>query len=228
MWSSAGAFTYVNTVIFKLQDITSDRGVHWDSKDSIVPLIYPDSFSGDLGWLNFKGQWGNKGTTSCWWHFIYPECEIVDGPAGIVRDDVLSAASIRSVGTVHVASNVKRVPPKFRMTGPLSVRSHLPCPRPCWLTSCSTSANASHRIRLLRIIVLHYPPRFGPTRLALRDRRTAVRDIQRNRTTNDLCFFLVCIRATRCRNDPVHARRRRLCRQDYRLRVRRRALRYGD
>ena len=126
MWSSAGTFTYVNAGVFKLQDATSDSGIHWDSKDSIVSLLYPDSFSGDLGWLNFKGQWGNKGTTKCWWHAIYSECEIVDGPDGIVRDDVLSAASVRSIGLAHVTSNVKRVPPKFRMTGPPSVRSHLP------------------------------------------------------------------------------------------------------
>jgi hypothetical protein len=74
IWSSAGTLTYVNAGIFKLQDITSDGGVHWDSKDSIVPLLYPDSFSGGLAWLNFKGQWGNKGTTSCWWHSIFSEC----------------------------------------------------------------------------------------------------------------------------------------------------------
>lgn len=124
MWSSAGTFTYVNAVIFKLQDITSDGGVHWDSKNSIVPFLYPDTYSGDLGWLNFKGLWGNKGTTNCWWHSIFSECEVVDGPGGPIRDDVFSAASIRSVRTVDVASNVKLVSPKFRMTGPLSVRSH--------------------------------------------------------------------------------------------------------
>jgi hypothetical protein len=126
MWASAGTFTYVNAVIFKLQDITSDSGVHWDSKDSIVPLSYPDSFSGDLGWLNFKGQWGNKGKTKCWWHFIFPECEIVDGPGGPVRNDVLSAASILSVVATDTASNVQSAPSEFQMTGPLSVRSHLP------------------------------------------------------------------------------------------------------
>jgi len=131
MWSSAGTFTYVNAVIFKLQDITSDRGVHWDSKDSIIPLLYPDSFSGDLSWLNFKGQWGNKGTTNCWWHFIFSECEIVDGPGGIVRDDVLSAASILNVERDNIPSNVQSVPLKFRMLGPLSVRSHVPSASVC-------------------------------------------------------------------------------------------------
>jgi len=125
MWASAGTFTYVNAVVFKLQDATSDSGVHWDSKDSIVPLLYPDSYSGDLAWLNFKGAWGNKGTTKCWWHAIFSDCEIVDGPGGPVRDDVFNAASIRSLGRVRTASNVKRVSPTFQMTGPLSVRAHL-------------------------------------------------------------------------------------------------------
>jgi len=124
MWAAAGTFTYVNAVIFKLQDITSDSGFHWDSKDSIVPLSHPDTFSGDLNWLNFKGAWGNKGKTDCFWHAIFPECEIVGGPGGPVREDVLSAASIQSVATVETASDANTVPPKFQMTGPLSVRSH--------------------------------------------------------------------------------------------------------
>ena len=51
-----------------------------------------------------------------------------------------------------------------------------------------------------------------------------MRDIQRNRTRTDLRFFLVCICAPKCRNDPVHARRPCLCGRDCRLRVRRRAL----
>ena len=51
-----------------------------------------------------------------------------------------------------------------------------------------------------------------------------MRDIQRNRTRNDLRFFLVCICAPKCRNDPIHARRPRLCGRDHRLRVCRRAL----
>ena len=51
-----------------------------------------------------------------------------------------------------------------------------------------------------------------------------MRDIQRNRTRNDLRFFLVRICAPKCRNDPIHARRPRLCGRDHRLRVCRRAL----
>ena len=76
--------------------------------------------------VELQGQWGNTGTTNCWWYLFFPECEIVDRPGGNVRDDVLSAASILSVRKANIASNVQIVPPKFWMTGPLSVRSHLP------------------------------------------------------------------------------------------------------
>ena len=106
-WAKPGTFTYVNAVIFKLQDKTSDKGVKWDTRDSLVTLNYPDTFSGDLSWLNFKGFWGNKGTTDCWWHFIYSDvsvsaqvmrdvdvskCELSTGPDGPLRPDVLGAA----------------------------------------------------------------------------------------------------------------------------------------
>jgi hypothetical protein len=40
-WSSVGTFTYINAVILNLQNITSDRSLHWDSKDSITPLFSP-------------------------------------------------------------------------------------------------------------------------------------------------------------------------------------------
>jgi hypothetical protein len=72
-WSTPGTHTYVNAVVFKLNDVTSDGGVAWDTKDSIVPVLYPDTYGGDLEWLNYQGAWGNQGQTNCWWHFIVPE-----------------------------------------------------------------------------------------------------------------------------------------------------------
>ena len=154
MWSSVGTFTYVNAVLFKLQDKTSDSGVHWDSRDSIVPLPYPDAYSGDLGWLNFKGLWGNKGTTSCWWHSIYSECEIIDGPDGPVRDDVLSVK--RDV----IAPNMNAAMSKFTMTGPLSVRPH---PRSALTAPHSprTSTSPAHHSKPSR--PSHRPPAPRPT-----------------------------------------------------------------
>ena len=73
LWATAGTFTYVDAVIFQLKDETGNGGVAWDTKDSIVPMSYPDLYSGLFDWLNFRGIWGNKGDDSCWWHFIYPE-----------------------------------------------------------------------------------------------------------------------------------------------------------
>ncbi|KAG5647808.1 hypothetical protein DXG03_007730 [Asterophora parasitica] len=107
-WSGPGTFTYVNAVVFKLQDETSDGGVAWDTKDSLVNLRYPDSYSGNLDWLNYKGAWGNIGQTNCWWYVFHNECEIVTGPGGPLRDDVLGA-SLLSNG-----------PSEGKMQGPLS------------------------------------------------------------------------------------------------------------
>lgn len=106
-WATAGTFTYVDAVIFKLQDLTSDGGVSWDTKDSLVDLAYPDTYSGSLDWLNYKGAWGNIGTTDCWWHVFYSECQNVTGPTGPLRSDVLGAAKTSS-------------PTKGKMQGPLS------------------------------------------------------------------------------------------------------------
>ncbi|KAG6893040.1 hypothetical protein C0992_011485, partial [Termitomyces sp. T32_za158] len=91
-WATAGTFTYVDAVVFKLQDVTSDGDVSWDIRDSLVNFAYPDTFSGSYNWLNYKGYWGNIGQTNCWWYKIHKECEIVTGPDGPYRPDVLGSA----------------------------------------------------------------------------------------------------------------------------------------
>ncbi|GLB41912.1 putative vacuolar protein sorting-associated protein 62 [Lyophyllum shimeji] len=106
-WATAGTFTYVNAVVFKLQDLTSDGGVAWDTKNSLVTLAYPDTYSGSLDWLNYKGAWGNLGTTNCWWYVFHDECKIVTGPTGPLRPDVLGAPKTT-------------LPAKDKMQGPLS------------------------------------------------------------------------------------------------------------
>ncbi|KAG6864131.1 hypothetical protein C0991_012234 [Blastosporella zonata] len=112
-WATAGTFTYVDAVVFKLQDLTSDGGVYWDIKDSLVAFAYPGTFSGALDWLNYKGLWGNVGETGCWWYVFYKECKIVTGPDGPYRTDVLGAAKVaQGVAT----------PSEDKMKGPLSVR----------------------------------------------------------------------------------------------------------
>ncbi|KAJ7590671.1 hypothetical protein C8J56DRAFT_539397 [Mycena floridula] len=98
-WSTPAAHTYVNAVIFKLQDLTADGGVLWDIKDSITPLAYPDTYVGSTEWLNYAGAWGNQGETSCWWHIFYDECEIVSGPTGPLRPDVLGSTDVLLVST---------------------------------------------------------------------------------------------------------------------------------
>ncbi|KAL0580567.1 hypothetical protein V5O48_001480 [Marasmius crinis-equi] len=117
IWQTADTHTYVDVVIFKLQDITGDGGVQWDTRDSLVVYNYPDTFSGDQDWLNYKGAYGNKGQTDCWWHFIYDECEVVTGPIGPYRPDVLGASLTAPPETEGVTA---LDPAKWDMSGPLS------------------------------------------------------------------------------------------------------------
>jgi hypothetical protein len=122
MWSSAGTFTYVNAVIFQLQDVTSDGGVYWDTQDSLTTINYPDNYTDSLAWLNFQGDWGNAGSTSCWWHFIYSECELIDGPNGPLRSDVEGATTIQMVVPASQANSASTSRGVTVMSGSLSVR----------------------------------------------------------------------------------------------------------
>ena len=81
-WAKPGTFTYAKALIFKLQDKTSDKGVKWDTRDNLVTLNYPDTYSGELSWLNYKGWWGNRAATDCWWwHFMYSDVSALSGAA---------------------------------------------------------------------------------------------------------------------------------------------------
>ncbi|OCF37868.1 hypothetical protein I316_00092 [Kwoniella heveanensis BCC8398] len=76
--------------VFKLVDITDDDGPIWDTKGHVVPAVYWDgpisrrkrNHEGKLSWLNFRGFWGNRGETDCWWHRVVGYCQIVDAPWG--------------------------------------------------------------------------------------------------------------------------------------------------
>ena len=110
MWSSAGTFTYVNAVVFKLQDVTSDGGAYWDTQNALTLFNYPDTYTGSQSWLNYLGDWGNKGVNNCWWYSIHKECELVDGPVGPARADTLGQKRKRDV----LVEN-------WKMGGPLAV-----------------------------------------------------------------------------------------------------------
>ena len=74
--------------IVKLVDVTDDRGPIWDARQDLVPIQWLNTSAhaypykrrhdpkGKLGWLNFRGRWGNKGDRSCWWHLISPDCQV--------------------------------------------------------------------------------------------------------------------------------------------------------
>ncbi|EAL20509.1 hypothetical protein CNBE4290 [Cryptococcus deneoformans B-3501A] len=80
--------------IFKIVDKTDDEGPIWDTLDNVIPVRYWANahdrtrvrHAGKDSWRNFKGRWGNKGETDCWWHPITGFCQVVDAPPGPNRD----------------------------------------------------------------------------------------------------------------------------------------------
>ncbi|KAH8834721.1 hypothetical protein DL96DRAFT_1549451 [Flagelloscypha sp. PMI_526] len=103
IWQDAGTHTYFSAVLagqtIELNDLTDDGGVQWDTKNSVVTLSFPGTFSGNLDWLNYAGDWGNQGETDCYWYSIYPECEVVTGPPGPYRPNEMSGPLSQVLGT---------------------------------------------------------------------------------------------------------------------------------
>ncbi|WVO22957.1 uncharacterized protein IAS62_004301 [Cryptococcus decagattii] len=95
VWPEPGDHVYADLGnIFKIVDKTDDEGPIWDSLGNVIPVRYWfDAHDrkrvrhvGEESWRNFKGQWGNKGETDCWWHSILGFCQVVDAPPGPNRD----------------------------------------------------------------------------------------------------------------------------------------------
>ncbi|WVR07477.1 hypothetical protein IAU60_004519 [Kwoniella sp. DSM 27419] len=91
IWPTPGDHIYAHVGrFFSLVDITDDEGPLWDTKGHVIPAVYwdgPDTrrktwHRDDLGWMNFRGFWGNRGDTDCWWHRAVPYCQLVDAPYG--------------------------------------------------------------------------------------------------------------------------------------------------
>ncbi|KAK1225598.1 hypothetical protein PQX77_011457 [Marasmius sp. AFHP31] len=117
IWETAATHTYVDAIIFQLQDLTSDGGVYWDTRDSLVIYNFPDTFSGNDDWMNYKGAYGNKGTTDCWWYIFHDECAVVTGPPGPYRTDVMGDGSkLKSSLSRTEAQDLV----KWNMEGPFS------------------------------------------------------------------------------------------------------------
>ncbi|KAG9109790.1 Vacuolar protein sorting-associated protein 62 [Ceratobasidium sp. 392] len=115
VWPEPGTWVYQDLLVVQLKDETADGGkwqgrpTHmttkqsnsgpiWHAKDNIYPIEYlPNgAYTGDQGWLNYQGIWGNKGQTDCWWHSIVETCALSDGPGGPYRQDVLGASTVSS------------------------------------------------------------------------------------------------------------------------------------
>jgi hypothetical protein len=90
MWSGVGEFTYLNAVVFTMQDVTSEDGVYWDTRGNLKAINYPDTYSGSLNWLNYKGNWGNKGFNNCWKWAAREVCAMETGSTGPLQSDVMN------------------------------------------------------------------------------------------------------------------------------------------
>lgn len=93
VWDSPGVHTFGGLLggVVKLQDMTDDQGAIWDTQGRVVMAQWwqdPVAMDrrrryesqGSRGWLNYRGFWGNKGDTRCWWDSLVDICAMVDGP----------------------------------------------------------------------------------------------------------------------------------------------------
>ncbi|ODN78952.1 hypothetical protein L202_04467 [Cryptococcus amylolentus CBS 6039] len=91
IWPDPGEHVYAEIGnLLKIIDSTDDLGPIWDTESHVLPVQYWTNSSdrqrlqheGEDSWRNFKGYWGNKGDTDCWWHGIVGICQVVDAPPG--------------------------------------------------------------------------------------------------------------------------------------------------
>ncbi len=107
MWSSACTSTCVNAVIsscgapLRAAALTGIRRTR--SAWSSTPVRSPVTLA---GWTS-RGSGATRVPPTAFVTYV-PRGEVIDGPCGIVRDDVLSAASILNVGIADIDSS--RVP----------------------------------------------------------------------------------------------------------------------
>ncbi|WVQ74817.1 hypothetical protein IAR50_004423 [Cryptococcus sp. DSM 104548] len=91
IWPDPGEHVYAEIGnLFKIIDSADDLGPIWDTQSRVIPVQYWSNSTdrlklhheGQDSWRNFKGCWGNKGDTDCWWHSIVGICQVVDAPPG--------------------------------------------------------------------------------------------------------------------------------------------------
>ncbi|KAL1405942.1 Vacuolar protein sorting-associated protein 62 [Vanrija albida] len=132
IWPTPGKHVYAQLLnLWALVDVTDDYGPIWDSQGHVVPIEYwtgPDgakkvNHTGDLSWLQFRGAWGNKGQTGCWWHALVGICQVVDGPPGPNRrfgqppDCIISPKSEKvSTYSFYLSQNVTTQAEKLNVT----------------------------------------------------------------------------------------------------------------
>lgn len=79
--------------LFKLVDLTDDKGAIWNTTNRVVASQYWTSpterrklvHGHERAWLNWRGHWGNKEDVDprkCWWHRLIPICQTISAPPG--------------------------------------------------------------------------------------------------------------------------------------------------
>lgn len=114
--------------------MTDDRGAIWDTQGHVVPIEWwtgPDLahkivHTGKDSWLEFKGMFGNRGSSNCWWHALVGICQLVDGPPGPNRwfgdpPDVSTSNAALSARTNPSASSA--APPPNTQATPSTSRT---------------------------------------------------------------------------------------------------------
>ncbi|KAJ3208096.1 Vacuolar protein sorting-associated protein 62 [Dinochytrium kinnereticum] len=88
-WPQAKSNVYKTVIgLYDLVDDTGDNGVQWQTWLNVNTIIYRPGggYAGSESWLNYKGRFGNKGETDCWYYSQVGSCMLATGPVGPNRN----------------------------------------------------------------------------------------------------------------------------------------------
>ncbi|KAI8831709.1 hypothetical protein BC829DRAFT_103031 [Chytridium lagenaria] len=88
MWPQAAKNTYKTVVlVYDLVDETGDNGSQWQTWNNVSTIMYRPygGYTGAESFLNYKGRYGNKGETDCWYYSAAGSCTLATGPEGPSR-----------------------------------------------------------------------------------------------------------------------------------------------
>ncbi|KAJ3201224.1 Vacuolar protein sorting-associated protein 62, partial [Dinochytrium kinnereticum] len=101
-WPTTGVNTYKTVaLVYDLTDETADNGSQWQTWLNVKTIEYKrnGAYSGDESFMNYRGRYGNKGKTDCWFYDLTKLCMLADGPPGPNRRGLLEGPPAQTLAT---------------------------------------------------------------------------------------------------------------------------------